>query len=69
MIEAFLSSVVEAVFTLVWEFILWPIALVLATPGIIIHACVSVLRPRQHFMRAIADGYSSVSAFWEKWVF
>jgi hypothetical protein len=69
MIEALLSSIVEAVFTLVWKFILWPVALVLATPAIFIYACVSTLRHRQHFMHAVADGYSGVSAFWEKWAF
>ena len=69
MIEALLSSVVEAVFTLVWKFILWPVVLVLVTPVIIIYACFSALRHRQRFMYALADGYSAVSEFWGKWAF
>ena len=69
MIEALLSSLVEAVFTVVWKFILWPIVLVLVTPAIVIYACFSVLRHRQRFMYALADGYSTVSEFWGKWAF
>ena len=69
MIEAFLSSAVEAVFTLVWKFILWPAALVVATPVILIYALALTISRRQQFMDAVADGYSEVSAFWEKWAF
>ena len=69
MIEALLSSVVEAVFTLVWKFILWPLALIVATPVVVVHAGVLALRHRQHFMHAVADGYSGLSAFWETWAF
>ena len=69
MIDALLSSALEAVFTLVWKFILWPFVLVLVTPGVVVYACCAALRHRQRFMPAMADGYSRVSAFWEKWVF
>ena len=69
MIEAFLSSVVEALFTLVWKFILWPVALVVATPVILVYALALAICRRQHFMQAVAGGYSGVSAFWEKWAF
>ena len=69
MIEALLSSVVEAVFTFVWKFILWPIVLVLVTPAVVVYACFSVLLHRQRFMYALADGYSAVSEFWGKWAF
>jgi hypothetical protein len=69
MIEALLSSVVEAVFTLVWKFILWPVVLVLVTPAIVVYAFFSALRHRQRFMHALTDGYSAVSAFWERWAF
>jgi len=69
MIEALLSSAVEALFTFVWKFILWPIALVVATPVILIYALALAVLRRQQFMHAVADGYSGVSAFWEKWAF
>jgi hypothetical protein len=68
-IEALFSSVVEFVFTMVWKFILWPVALALSTPVILIYAWFAKIRYRQRFIHAVADGYSSVSAFWEKWAF
>ena len=69
MIEALLSSVAGAVFTLVWKFILWPVVLVLATPVIIAYACFSMARHRKRFMYAVVDGYSTISAWWEKWAY
>ena len=69
MIEALLSSIFEAVFTLVWKFILWPVILIIVSPAIVIYACFCVLRHRQRFIPALANGYSAVSEFWGKWAF
>jgi hypothetical protein len=69
MIDALLSSAIEALFTLVWKFILWPVALVVATPLILLYALASAIRGRRQFVDAVRDGYSGVSAFWEKWAF
>ena len=69
MIQSLLGSLVEALWTLVWKFILWPVFLILATPFLAVYALASALRHRQTFKHALYDGYSSLSAFWEKWAF
>jgi hypothetical protein len=69
MIESILGSLVEAVWTLIWKFILWPVFLIVATPFLAIYALVWALRRRQTFMHALSDGYSSASALWDKWAF
>ena len=69
MIESILSSLVEAVWTFIWKFILWPVVLIVATPFLVVYALVSAVRRRQTFMHALSDGYSSASALWDKWAF
>jgi hypothetical protein len=69
MIDSILGSLAEAVRTLIWKFILWPVFLIVATPFLAVYALVSAVRRRQTFMHALSDGYSSASAFWDKWAF
>ena len=69
MIDSLLGSLAEAAWTLVWKFLLWPVVLIIATPFVLVRAFVAALRHRDTFMYALSDGYSRISAFWEKWAF
>jgi len=51
------------------KFILWPVALVVCTPFILIRGVFALISRKQRFTYAVSDGYLSVSEFWKKWAF
>jgi hypothetical protein len=44
--------------------ILFPVAVIICTPFILIRASVLAMRHRQRFVHAVQDGYSSLWVFW-----
>lgn len=58
------EALVSCILRLIWWGILFPVALVLCTPFILVRAAALALRGRQRFVYAISDGYGSVSDAW-----
>jgi hypothetical protein len=56
--------ILRGILTFAWRVILYPAALVLCTPFIVIRALILVFRHRQRFVYALSDGYASVSDAW-----
>lgn len=67
MLELILGAIVLYLTGAAWKLVLWPAILVVSTPGVLVYALVAVARHRQHFRYALAEGYSNVSAFWQRW--
>ena len=44
--------------------VLFPLALVICTPFIVIRAVILALRHRETFTRAVADGYYAIDVAW-----
>ena len=59
----------EALIEVLLKFILWPVAMVLCTPFILIWGVFALVARKQRFTYAVSDGYLAVSEFWKKWVF
>lgn len=68
MIEIIGRAIVAAVLWFFWRIILYPAALVLFTPLILIRAAVLAFRRQQKFRYAAADGYAYLSdVWWASW--
>ena len=68
MLDALLGAVIEGLIGLLLWLILWPVALIVSTPFVVVNALFAALSHKQRFFCAMADGYSSVTAFWKNWV-
>ncbi|MEA3189085.1 MAG: hypothetical protein QOD99_2915 [Chthoniobacter sp.] len=66
MLESLIGAVLEGLFELLWWIILWPVALIVCTPLVLLYALFTALRHKQRFFYAVSDGYSSVSDFWKR---
>jgi hypothetical protein len=64
MLDLIGEVIVQGVLKFVWHVILYPAALLLCTPFILIRAFLLALRRRQRFLYAVEDGYSAVSDVW-----
>ncbi len=64
MLDEILGSLVVRLVAFICRIILFPVALVLCTPFILVRAAILALRERQRFTHAVSDGYSSVDVFW-----
>jgi hypothetical protein len=64
MLDLIGEVIVQVVLKFVWRVILYPTALLLCTPFILIRALLLALRRRQRFLYAVEDGYSVVSDAW-----
>jgi hypothetical protein len=64
MLDLIGRAIVQVVLKLVWRVILYPAALLLCTPFILVRALILALRRRQRFLYAVEDGYSAVSDVW-----
>jgi hypothetical protein len=69
MVEEAPGILIEVIFALVWKFVLWPAVLFVAMPVVVVYAFFSATRHRQRFMYSLADAYSSLFSFWDKWFF
>lgn len=47
--------------------ILWPVAMLVCTPFILLHSCYCLFIKQRRFARTIGDDYYEVSHFLEKW--
>jgi hypothetical protein len=64
MLQAILHSFVVRLFAYIAWFLLYPLAVLVCTPIIVIRALILGLVHREKFSHAISDGYSSLSFFW-----
>lgn len=64
MLDLIGEVIVQVVLKFVWCVILYPAALLLCTPFILIRALTLARRHRQRFLYAVEDGYSAVSDVW-----
>jgi len=67
MLDEIGQLIVRAMLKFVWRVILYPAALLLCTPFILVRALILAVRRRQRFIYAVSDGYSSVSFVWWAW--
>jgi len=63
------DAISQAIIEILVKFVLWPVALVICTPFILVRTLFAVAYRRQKFSDVFSDGYLSVSEFWDKWVF
>ena len=59
-----LDELARVVFRFILRLILFPIALLVCTPFILIRAAVLASRDQMKFTHAIADGYETVDVYW-----
>ena len=64
MLDEILRAVLTDLLRFVLRIVLFPVALVLCTPFILIRAAVLALRRRETFTHAVADGYYAVDVVW-----
>jgi hypothetical protein len=64
MLQAILQSLIVRVFAYILWVVLYPVAVVVCTPFIVIRAWILALVRHDKFGHAISDGYSSLSIFW-----
>jgi hypothetical protein len=64
MLDEILGVAFVRVVAFVFRIVLFPVALLICTPFILIRAAILAARHRAKFTHAVADGYSSVDVFW-----
>ena len=64
MLDELLGLLFRDVLIFVLRVLLFPIALLLCTPLILLHAAVLALRGRGKFVHLIADDYASIDVYW-----
>jgi hypothetical protein len=67
MLDEIGEVIVRVLLSFVWRAILYPAALLLCTPFILVRALILALRRRQRFIYSVKDGYSAVSDAWWDW--
>jgi hypothetical protein len=69
-----LEAVFEFIGGFLWEqilfpflmwLVLWPVALLVCTPFLLLRALVSALFTRIRFLESLAGGYRSITRFWK----
>jgi hypothetical protein len=69
MFDSFLGAILETLLEFLWWLILWPVALIVSTPFVLLYAALSAMHRKQRFSDALSVGYASVSDLWEKCAF
>ncbi len=64
MLDDILRILLADLLRFVLRIILFPVALVVCTPFILIRAVIQTLRRRETFIRAVADGYYAIDVAW-----
>ena len=64
MLQAILHSFVVRFFAYIAWAVLYPVAVLVSTPFILIRAWILALMHREKFGHAVSDGYSSLSVVW-----
>ncbi len=64
MLQAIFHSFVVRLFAYIAWVVLYPLAVLVCTPFILIRAWILGLVHREKFGHAVSDGYSSLSVFW-----
>ena len=64
MIDELLGLLFRDVLWFVLRILLFPVALLLCAPFILIHAAVLALRDKAKFRHIVADDYSSIDVLW-----
>jgi hypothetical protein len=64
MLDELLGLLFRDVLVFALRFVLFPVALLLSTPFILIHAAVLSLRGRGRFGHLVADDCSSIDIYW-----
>jgi hypothetical protein len=59
-----LDELVRVVFRFLLRLMLFPVALLVCTPFIVIRAVILASRNQMKFIHAIADGYETVDVYW-----
>ena len=67
MLESLIGAILESLLELFLWFLLWPVALIVSTPFILVGAIITALYGKQRFSLALSDGYSSVSEWYKSW--
>ena len=64
MLDEILRFLITDLLRFVLRIILFPLALVICTPFILIRAVILALRRRETFNRSVADGYYAIDVAW-----
>ena len=64
MLDELLGGLVVQILARICRVLLFPVALLICTPFIVIRAAILAARQQTTFVHAVADGYSSVDVYW-----
>jgi len=64
MLDELIGGVLVQLLARITRFVLFPVALVICTPFILIHAAVLALRRQGQFGHVVADDYSTLDVYW-----
>lgn len=64
MLDDLIGFLVRDVMVVVLRVLLFPVALLICTPFILVHAAVTHFRGRHRFRNIVADDYASIDVLW-----
>jgi hypothetical protein len=64
MLDELLGSVFVEIVVRVLRFVLYPLALLVCTPFVLVRGAVLAARHQAKFVQAVADGYEAVDVYW-----